>query len=154
MSHLDFSILAFSTKVWPIKTELLSIQNVNIAHFARNVEWDFFCDFQTPCIPQAPCQRRYQTSFSVWPEENIKTNNNSIHCDNWSGKALLKSGLTALGWTSKKGFSSRMIGWLLNSWWVRLARTDICTRPTLQSLGIKKIMSSPSLWWSTSETTY
>ena len=22
---------------------------VNVARFARNVEWDFFCDFQTPC---------------------------------------------------------------------------------------------------------
>ena len=22
---------------------------VNAACFARNVEWDFFCDFQTPC---------------------------------------------------------------------------------------------------------
>ena len=29
--------------------ELLSTQNVKIARFARNVEWDFFCDFQTPC---------------------------------------------------------------------------------------------------------
>ena len=27
--------------------ELLSTQNVNVARFARNVEWDFFCDFQT-----------------------------------------------------------------------------------------------------------
>ena len=26
----------------------LSTQNVNVARFARNVEWDFFCDFQTP----------------------------------------------------------------------------------------------------------
>ena len=25
-------------------------QNVNVARFARNVEWDFFCDFQTPCV--------------------------------------------------------------------------------------------------------
>ena len=25
----------------------MSTQNVNIA---RNVEWDFFCDFQTPCM--------------------------------------------------------------------------------------------------------
>ena len=28
---------------------LLSNQNVNVARFARNVEWDFFCDFQTLC---------------------------------------------------------------------------------------------------------
>ena len=72
MSHLSFWILAFSTNFWPIKTDLsgnpvwpqaldfqkfvifaiLGIfdQNVNIARFARNVEWDFFCDFQTPCL--------------------------------------------------------------------------------------------------------
>ena len=24
--------------------------NVNVARFARNVEWDFFCDFQTLCM--------------------------------------------------------------------------------------------------------
>ena len=29
--------------------EFLSTQNVNVARFARNVERDFFCDFQTPC---------------------------------------------------------------------------------------------------------
>ena len=29
---------------------LLSTQNVNVARFARNVEWDFFCDFQTPWL--------------------------------------------------------------------------------------------------------
>ena len=29
--------------------ELLSIQIVNVARFARNVEWDFFYDFQTLC---------------------------------------------------------------------------------------------------------
>ena len=27
----------------------MSTQNVNVARFACNVEWDFFCDFQTPC---------------------------------------------------------------------------------------------------------
>ena len=30
-----------------IFNSLLSTQNVNVARFARNVEWDFFCDFQT-----------------------------------------------------------------------------------------------------------
>ena len=36
---------------WPffgIFNELLSTQNVNVARFARNVEWNFLCDFQTP----------------------------------------------------------------------------------------------------------
>ena len=28
----------------------MSTQNVNVARLARNVEWDFFCDFQTPCF--------------------------------------------------------------------------------------------------------
>ena len=27
----------------------MSTQNVNVARFARNVRWDFFCDFQTLC---------------------------------------------------------------------------------------------------------
>ena len=77
MSHLYFWILAFSTNFCPIRADLsgntfwpqasgfqklakldhfgifnqlLSTQNVNVARFARNVEWDFFCDFQTPWI--------------------------------------------------------------------------------------------------------
>ena len=35
--------------IFGIFNELLSTQNVNVARFARNVEWDFFCDFQTLC---------------------------------------------------------------------------------------------------------
>ena len=34
--------------IFGIFTELLSTQKVNVARFVRNVEWDFFCDFQTP----------------------------------------------------------------------------------------------------------
>ena len=30
--------------------ELLATQNVNLARFARNVEWDFLRDFQTQCL--------------------------------------------------------------------------------------------------------
>ena len=33
--------------IFGIFNELLFTQNVNIAHFARNVELDFFFDFQT-----------------------------------------------------------------------------------------------------------
>ena len=36
--------------IFGIFNQLLSTQNVNVARFARNVEWDFFCDFQTPWI--------------------------------------------------------------------------------------------------------
>ena len=35
---------------WQFFGSFLSNQNVNVARFARNVEWDFFCDFQTPCV--------------------------------------------------------------------------------------------------------
>ena len=76
MSHLNFSILAFSTNfvrlkltclvtlfdrklqvfknspkwiIFGIFNELLSTQHVNVARFARNIEYDFFCDFQTLC---------------------------------------------------------------------------------------------------------
>ena len=28
----------------------MSTQSVNVARFARNVKWGFFCDFQTPCF--------------------------------------------------------------------------------------------------------
>ena len=30
-------------------SEPISTQNVKLARFARNVKWDFICDFQTPC---------------------------------------------------------------------------------------------------------
>ena len=28
----------------------MSTQNLSVARFARNVKWDFFCDFQTLCV--------------------------------------------------------------------------------------------------------
>ena len=34
--------------IFGIFNQLLSTQNVNVARFARNVEWYFSCDFQTP----------------------------------------------------------------------------------------------------------
>ena len=33
----------------PFFNELLSIQNVIVARFAHYIQWDFFCDFKTPC---------------------------------------------------------------------------------------------------------
>ena len=37
--------------IFGLFNELLFTQNVNVARFVRNVEWDFFCDFQTLCVP-------------------------------------------------------------------------------------------------------
>ena len=47
MSHF-FLIFKKSSKLtlFGIFNELLSTQNVNVARFARNVEWDIFCYFQ------------------------------------------------------------------------------------------------------------
>ena len=36
--------------IFGIFSELLPSQNVNVARFVRNVECDFFCDFQTLCV--------------------------------------------------------------------------------------------------------
>ena len=78
MSHLRFSILAFSTNFWPIThnwpvfltanvfgifNELLATQNVNVARFARKVEWDFFCDFQTLTVVKIIQKSRIFTMF-------------------------------------------------------------------------------------------
>ena len=40
--------------IFGIFDELLATQNVNVARFARNVECDFFSDFQTLCGPTTP----------------------------------------------------------------------------------------------------
>ena len=36
----------------------MSTQNVNVARFARNVEWDLFWDFQTPCFSKIRKSRK------------------------------------------------------------------------------------------------
>ena len=63
MSHLNFLILAFFTNfcpnktdlsgntVWPQASDFQKLANMDrfgVVRFARNVKWDFFCDFQTP----------------------------------------------------------------------------------------------------------
>ena len=116
MSPVNFLILALSTnfvllkltclvtlfgrKLWVFKNspkwtifdifnQLLSIQNVNVARFARNVEWDFFCDFQTPCDRSALDNNAVSKHFNsfhflltqVWAVRSTS----SKHCqaDNW-----------------------------------------------------------------------
>ena len=54
--------------------KLLSTQNVNVARFARNVEWYFFfCDFQAPCCSRIFLQKK--TKFPLCEQAwNIKWN--------------------------------------------------------------------------------
>ena len=56
-----------------IFNELLSTQNVNVAHFARKVEWDFFCNFQTLCILSRIWSEGdwYDFKVSKWSREPI-----------------------------------------------------------------------------------
>ena len=65
--------------IFGIFNQLLSTQNVNVARFARNVEWDFFCDFQTlwtvEYLPKMPhlsfssSRRRYMNIWSPFHSE-------------------------------------------------------------------------------------
>ena len=47
-------------------------QNVNVVRFARNVEWDFFCDFQTLCCfklqkeDQSKGSLKLNVTFWLW----------------------------------------------------------------------------------------
>ena len=74
VSHLSFPFLSFSTNFCPFKSDLSGntvwpqtsgfqklvkmdhfwhfYWNVNVARFARKVEWDCFCDFQIPWVSQ------------------------------------------------------------------------------------------------------
>ena len=42
-----------------IFVKLLFTQNANVARFARNFEWDFFCGFQSPCFVY-PCKTLWE----------------------------------------------------------------------------------------------
>ena len=86
MSHLNCLLVAFPTIFCPIKTDLSGntvwpqasgfqklakmdhfwafIINVNVARFARNVEWDFFCDFQTLWVGQK-VQSKFQHQYCI-----------------------------------------------------------------------------------------
>ena len=63
MSHLNFPIVRFWAYEWTFVTKVLSTQNVNVARFARNVKWDFFCDFQTPWLSVKVMNSFF---FTVW----------------------------------------------------------------------------------------
>ena len=48
----NFGIFKNSPKrtIFDLFNELLSTQNANVARFARNIKWDFFCNFSTLCF--------------------------------------------------------------------------------------------------------
>ena len=52
--------------IFGIFYELLSTQNVNVVRCAHNVEWDFFCDFQTLCFGVKMRQFWVISSYYPW----------------------------------------------------------------------------------------
>ena len=44
----------------------MSTQNVNVARFARNVKWDFFCDFQTLCFSEKMQNPQKSKNISIF----------------------------------------------------------------------------------------
>ena len=60
--HLHFELTKIHQKlakltIFGIFNEFLSTPNVTVARFARNVECDFFCDFQTLCSGRGPIRK-------------------------------------------------------------------------------------------------
>ena len=62
----DFQKLAKSTIFFGIFNELFSTQNVTVARFARNLEWDFSCDFQTPWLLVSALRINEHSRISRW----------------------------------------------------------------------------------------
>ena len=129
MSHFSNIILASSTNVFPIESdlsgntlsqtrqiglfgifkELLSTHNVNVARFARNVECDFFCDFQPLCEAEKhmQCQRLLSSCWceglfhktKIGGPSNIKKIS-KLYCPRGKMKVTIK-------WRSKGEWNSR-----------------------------------------------
>ena len=54
--------------VWPQASgfqKLAKMDHVNVARFARNVEWHFFCDFQTLCRIVQRFIRRFELTMKA-----------------------------------------------------------------------------------------
>ena len=54
-------------------------QNVNVARFARNVEWDFFCGFQTPWMYILCCITILDLIFRMCKSNCDKTGKHQIN---------------------------------------------------------------------------
>ena len=68
--------------IFGIFNKLLSTQNANVARFARNVEWDFFCDFQTPW--HTMLKETCGESMSCWSiKEEVLLKRRSLSCLLW-----------------------------------------------------------------------
>ena len=78
----------------------MSTQNENVARFARNVEWDFFCDFQTLCIGNLFFW------FCLVSKITVITDKRERKEDTSSFKILLQEGIDSIKNLTKKVFSN------------------------------------------------
>ena len=97
----------------------MSSQNVTVARFARNVEWDFFCDFQTPCdLDYNHVSSSQSAPFNLWIFVfanflTILKNKTSLavfnHCANY---LFLSAMLLSPLWTARvPQLLERLISW-------------------------------------------
>ena len=77
---VDHKLQIFKEKnIFGTFNELLSTQNLNVAHFARNVEWDFFCNFQTLCVFSIERLMKVISFVYCFLNEKISLNFYGIH---------------------------------------------------------------------------
>ena len=69
--------LSLQHRVWILlkMSNFLSTQIVNLAHFARYFEWDFFFDFCTPCsyvgVSLRPATSNFYATLQSWVEVSV-----------------------------------------------------------------------------------
>ena len=101
---------------------LLSVQNVSIASFACNVDWDFFCDFQTSC------NDRWLTLAMPAATPVVTARSWVIDLLDFLAAGLLGWGRlnsicwSLLGWLLKTKFSSWLFGIAFKVFFLRLLR--------------------------------
>ena len=82
----------FKVITFGIFNQFLATQNVNVTRFARNVEWDFLCDFQTPWSWKLKDEATDQNpNFSSWLQKFIQE----------KGFSRLSTFLFSCLWTSR-----------------------------------------------------
>ena len=117
--------------IFGIFIELLSTQNVNVA---RNVEWDLFCDFQTPCVgvrESFPFGKQFSMTGQVCQYDHQVM----IYFISWHDRSYLEISLTRI--PSKKsdiGFSKP---------WKRRTK-QVSTNGKLQTVKNDHVRKSPS----------
>ena len=117
--------------IFGIFIELLSTQNVNVV---RNVEWDLFCDFQTPWVgvrESFPFGKQFSMTGQVYQYDHQVM----IYFISWHDRSYLEISLTRI--PSKKsdiGFSKP---------WKRRTK-QVSTNGKLQTVKNDHVRKSPS----------